>query len=88
MIPKKERRGFQSVRDNINDYDLDLKNLGYDYTETLLTKTMSPYMFKNPKIANFLNGYVRKILILLINNVKYLRIFYNYSVPKKYTKIN
>ena len=88
MIPKKNRTGFISAHDAIIDYDLDLKNQGYDYSNNLMNKTMSPYLMGNKNVNNFLTNHIQKIMVLLINNVKKLRIYYNIAVPKNYNKIN
>ena len=45
-------------------------------------------MFKNPHLAEFLEDYLNPIIVFYVNNVRYLRIFYNYAVPKNYQNIN
>ena len=65
-----------------------LKNTGYDYSKNLLENTMSKYMFRNRHLSTFLKDYLSPIMVFYVNRVKYLRIFYNFAVPKWYQKIN
>lgn len=88
MNDTEKRTGFPSVFKAAYEYNWELKNLGYDYTNTLLQKTLSSYMFRNTRLATFINSYVNSIMVFYVDSVKYLRIFYNYAVPKDYKKIN
>jgi hypothetical protein len=88
MIDKKDRTGFASPYKAAYEYGWDLKNQGYDYSKTLTNKILSSYMFKNPNVKKFLEEYFNPIIVNYVNNVKYLRIFYNYAVPKDYQKID
>lgn len=72
------------IRDSRKD---DLKDQGYDYSRTLLTKTLSNYLFRNTKVATFLS-YLNNIMVFYLNQVKYVRIYFNFTVPKNYQKIN
>ena len=85
---KDNRTGFPSLYRATYEEGWELKNTGNDYSTNLLNKTMSSYMFKNPHIREFLEGYLTPIMVFYINNVKYIRIFYNFAVPKWYQKIN
>jgi len=88
-LNKKDRRtGFPSRYEATYREGWDLKNVGYDYNNILLQRTMSNYMFRNPNLSTFLNNYLNPIMTFFLNRVKYLRIFYNYAVPKDYQKIN
>lgn len=82
------RKGFPSPYRATYERGWELKNLGHDYEATLLRKSMSSYMFKNPTIASFLEDYLQPILVAYINAVKYIRVYYNFAVPKWYQKIN
>jgi hypothetical protein len=88
MIDVKDRTGFPSPYEAAYNEGWDIKNTGYDYTNTLVNKVLSSYLFKNPTLSTFLTSYLNPILVSYINNVKYLRIFYNYAVPKNYQNIN
>lgn len=83
-----KRRGFKSRIDIAERYGWELKNTGFDYNENLLSRTMSKYMFNNPNLKEFLNKYLNPIMVKYINSVKYIRIYFNYIVPKDYDKIN
>lgn len=82
------RKGFDSHYKIAYEEGWDLKHTGFDYTSSLMKKTLSSYMFKNERLSTFLNDYLNPIMVLFINKVKYLRIYYNYAVPKDYQKIN
>lgn len=88
MIDVKDRTGFPSPYQAAYENGWELKNLGYDYSKTLVKKVLSSYMFKNPHLAEFLEDYLNPIIVFYVNNVRYLRIFYNYAVPKNYQNIN
>jgi hypothetical protein len=49
---------------------------------------MSSYMFRNPNMSQFLTDHLQPIMVTYINAVKYIRIYYNFAVPKWYQKIN
>ncbi len=85
---KNNRTGFPSLYRATYEEGWNLKNLGYDYSKNLLNKMMSNYMFRNPHLKKFLEDYLSPIMVFWINRVKYLRIFYNFAVPKWYQKIN
>jgi|TARA_R100000734_G_C3313848_1_gene105271 hypothetical protein len=85
---KNNRTGFPSLYRATYEEGWVLKNTGYDYTNTLLNKTMSNYMFRNPHLKKFLEDYLNPIMVYYVNRVKYLRIFFNFAVPKYYQKIN
>jgi hypothetical protein len=82
------RRGFESPYKTAYEEGWELKNTGFDYSESLLEKTLSPYMFGNERLANFIIGHLNGIMVFFINKVKFLRIYYNFAVPKDYQKIN
>ena len=88
MELKRDRTGFPSLYKTTYEEGWELKNLGYDYTDTLLRKNLSGYMFRNLNLRTFLENYLNPIMTFFVNRVKYLRIYYNYAVPKDYDKIN
>ena len=83
-----KRKGMPSIYKATYEEGWILKNLGNDYGSNLLKKTMSNYMFRNSRLATFLEQFLQPILVFWINRVKFLRIFYNFGVPKDYDKIN
>lgn len=83
-----KRQGFKSRIDIAEQQDWDVKNTGYDYSKNLMNRTLSKYLFNNPNLKTFLEDYLNPIMVKYINSVKYIRVFYNYAVPKDYDKIN
>lgn len=65
----------------------DIKNIGYDYENYIMSKTTSNYLFRNNVLSGFLT-YINNILFVYIEAVKKIRVNLNYNVPKDYTKIN
>lgn len=80
-------KGFDSIYDAIETNRWVLKNEGYKYENSLLEDNVSSY-FKNNSNMVSMFPYLNKILAHLINSVKYLRVFNNYSVKKNYKRIN
>lgn len=76
-----------SLYDVSNSTQNDLKHLGYDYTQTLMQKTLSNYLFRNSKVAGFLEK-LNNYMVQHVELVKYVRIYFNYTVPKNYKKID
>lgn len=85
---KDDSKGFPSLYRATYENGWALKNTGYDYAPNLLKNSMSSYMFRNRHLAKFLTDYLNPIMVFYINKVKYLRIYFNFAVPKWYQKIN
>jgi hypothetical protein len=85
---KDNNTGFPSLYRATYEEGWQLKNTGNDYSTNLLNSTMSTYMFKNPHLKKFLEDYLNPIMVFYINKVKYVRIYFNFAVPKWYQKIN
>ena len=83
-----KRTGFPSLYRATYEEGWVLKNTGHDYSKTLLNSTMSSYMFRNPHLKKFLENYLNPIMVFYISKVKYVRIYFNFAVPKWYQKIN
>ena len=83
-----KRRGFKSHYKIAYDADWELKNTGFNYEEELMKKTLSSYMFGNERLSTFILEHLNPIMVFFINKVKFLRIYYNFAVPKDYEKIN
>ena len=58
-----------------------------DYSSILFTRTMSNYMFRNSNVREFIT-YLNSIFYTLIESVKILRVYRNFTVKKDYKKIN
>ena len=80
-------KGFDSIYENFETDRWMLKNEGYKYENSLLEDNTSSYFMNNSNMVGMF-PYLNKILAHLINSVKYLRVFNNYSVKKNYKKIN
>jgi hypothetical protein len=63
------------------------KNLGYDYTKTLMEKTVSKHTSRNPIIEGFLS-YITDYFVNLIRAVKWVQIHRVYTVDKDYEYID
>jgi hypothetical protein len=64
-----------------------LKNTGFDYEGKIFEKTMSPYLFLDEKRRDILLKY-ETLIYFLVEKVKTIKTFYNYTVPKDYKHIN
>ncbi len=82
------RTGFPSLYQISYTHWDHMKNGGYDYATDMMKRSLSNYMFRNPHLATFLEKYLQPIMVKYVNMVKYVRIYYNYAVPKDYEKIN
>ena len=83
-----KRKGIPSVYKATYERGWELKNLGFDYGSNLMRTTFSNYMFRNARLRTFLENHLQPIMVFWINRVKYLRIYFNFGVPKDYDKIN
>lgn len=75
-----------SVYDAADSVKDDRKNIGYDFSNDLMKKNLSPLLFKNEHLANFIN-LIQLPIIRLINTVTTLRVYKSYTVKKDYTKV-
>jgi hypothetical protein len=66
-----------------NHFGEKINNDVYDYSSgiNLLKNTMSPYMFNNKNLSDFLQ-YINDILVNNIETVKKIRIHNNFTVSK------
>ena len=82
-----ENNGGISLYDTTNSIRDNLKWQGYDYRNTLISNSVSPYLLRNLKVSNFLK-YLNDICVEYIETVKKIRVFYNFTVDKDYRNIN
>ena len=75
-----------SIYDATDSAKDDRKNTGYDFSEDLMRKNLSPLLFKNEYLANFIN-LIQLPIIRFINTVTTLRVYKSYTVKKDYTKV-
>ena len=65
----------------------DLKWKGYDYKQTLISNSVSPYLLRNLRMSNFLK-YLNDIAVEYVETVKKIRVYYNFTVDKDTRHIN
>ena len=82
------RVGFPSLYNFSTEYWWNIREDSFDYGKDLFKVSMSNYMFRNPHLSNFILHYLQPIMVKYINTVKYLRIYFNFAVPKDYQKID
>jgi hypothetical protein len=75
-----------SIYDATDSAKDDRKNTGYDFSQDLMRKNLSPLLFKNEYLANFIN-LIQLPIIKFINTVTTLRVYKSYTVKKDYTKV-
>lgn len=62
------------------------KHLPYDYKETLLSKMLSPYIYRKINTSNFLE-FINDWIVVLLEGVGKLKILKNWTVDKDYKYI-
>jgi hypothetical protein len=70
------RENVFDVKNSINDVVYN----GFDYREKIFSKTLSSIMFLNPTTVKILERY-QKVVFGLIETVKQIRNYFNYTVP-------
>jgi len=80
-------KGFEFPEDDIKYKNWKIQYTGYDYSKTLIKRSLSPYLYNNGKLAGFLDT-LNDIMVNLVDSVKYIRNYFNFAVPKDYKKIN
>ncbi len=78
---------MESLYDKTNTRLTKLKDTGYDYEGKIFTKSMSPYLFRDPNRRDIL-GQLEKVVYFLIEKTKYIKTFFNYTVDKNYKHLN
>jgi hypothetical protein len=79
----------KSLYDISKELGTSRKNEGFNYQDDffLLGKTMSPYMFRNDDLREFLE-IVNEAMVLNIETIKNIRIHNNFTVDKNTKYIN
>ena len=63
-------------------------NMGYDYnTNGLIKRFLSPLMYFNPRLSTFLNM-IDPLFIEILNAIKKLQFYHNYTIDKNDTRYN
>jgi hypothetical protein len=77
----------ESLYDAANSRREKLNGLGYNYKGNIFRRTLSSYIFVNSTRASILEKF-ETLVYFLLENVKTIKTYYNYTVPKNYRKIN
>jgi hypothetical protein len=77
----------KSLYDFANNRKTYLQNTGFDYEGKIFNRTLSPYIMEDEKRADILHKY-EEMIYFLIEKVKLIKTFYNYTVPKDYKYLN
>jgi hypothetical protein len=67
---------INGIESSINDITYE----GFNYKEQLFERTMSNVLFKDPT-KNLILNYFQRVVFALIENVKQIRNYFNYTVP-------
>jgi len=63
------------------------QNTGFDYQGKIFQRTLSPFIMSEDKRAGILTSF-ETMIYFLVEKVKYIKTFYNYTVPKDYKNLN
>jgi hypothetical protein len=78
--------GYESIYDFQNSSVDDRKNLGHDFRNSILKKSLSNAILRNVYLNDFII-LIQDVLVKYIDSVTYLKIYKNFTVPKNYTKV-
>jgi len=79
LFKSRQKRTY-SVRETIVD---DRKNKGNDYTNNVLKNSMSPYIYRNARMNDFVI-LIQKVISDLIDSVTFLKGYKSYTTKKDY----
>lgn len=77
----------ESYYDKTTSRNEQINGIGFDYKGKILRRTVSPYLFEDPKRAAILDWF-EDWIFFLVEKVKLVRTYYMYAVPKNYKKLN
>lgn len=83
----KKHLDARSFKDYLEHRKDDLQNLGFDYRDQMLMRSLPAIFFKEYKRAAFLFK-IEKILNYTVDHVKSLKKTFNYILPKHYRNFN
>lgn len=75
-------RNFKSMRQHLKDEGKFKNPEICDYSETLMRNSLSSYIYKNERLATFLDRFINKWMVLLTYGGQYIRNFFNFAVDK------
>lgn len=79
LFKSRQKRNY-SIRKNVMD---NRKNLGNQYADNMLRKSISPYIVRNNRMNDFI-VLIQKVLADLVDSVTYLKGFKSYTTKKDY----
>lgn len=75
---QKEISEIYNLKHRFDDYEK-----GFDYSEKLLSKSISPHLYNNPNMAGFLTR-LNNMVVLMVEQTLYLRNLKSFFVDKFY----
>jgi len=78
------RMSYFEIVENRSNKNL---QLGYDYQETLMEKSLSNYFFGDTKRINIIKEF-NSLMVYLIDSVKNVKKTFMYSIPRNSRNIN
>jgi len=72
---------------NLKHMNDDLLHKPADYENNVLRNFLSPVLYNNQTMKEYLDG-IQKLLVLMIEEVNYVRNFFNTAVDKYYSGYN
>ena len=76
-----------SLYDKVNSRLTRNQNSGYKYEGKIFERTLSPYILMDDNRKGILSSY-EKMIFFVIEKTKYIKTFFNYTVPKDYKGLN
>lgn len=84
MAKLKHTDSFFQEEKHFNDH---FTNLGYDYERNIMKNVLSPEMFGNP-VNDTPIRQLERMVEFLINQVKRIKLEYNFTLPKNSKRLN
>ena len=82
LFKVRKRRNY-SIRKNILD---DRKNLGNNYRENILKNSISPYIYRNAHMNDFIT-FIQQVLADIVDTITQLKTYKAYTLKKEDTKV-
>ena len=84
MAKLKYTESFFDEENHIND---NYTNLGYDFERNIMKNVLSEEMFANPMNDTPIRQ-IERMIEFLVNQVKRIKLEYNFTLPKNSKKLN
>lgn len=63
------------------------KNMGYNYSDGLLSRFFSTMMYQNPRLSTFLDK-IEPLFVEILDSIKKIQFYQNYTIDKNDTRYN